>query len=79
MIIHVATITAQGHSLQLGVCHDNCVKCTLNGIVVHDVLFIASSSNMGSSKNLLMETSSLRPCRRGGEEEMGGVEGRGRG
>ena len=35
---------------------------------------LASSSNMGSSKNLLMETSSLRPCgegRRGGGEEKG--------
>ena len=27
---------------------------------------LASSSNIGSSKNLLMETSSLRPCRERG-------------
>ena len=41
---------------------------------------LASSSNIGSSKNLLMETSSLRPCgeRRGrggrGGKERGGEE-----
>ena len=40
---------------------------------------LASSSNMGSSKNLLMETSSLRPCRREGktgEREKGDGEDR---
>ena len=42
---------------------------------------LASSSNMGSSKNLLMETSSLRPCGekrgRGGGKERGGERGEG--